>query len=72
MNLDFSAFRGGIEVNQNFVSLFILAGAIPLVHAQFRVSGYAKRLAVFLLLVFVMFGAFLLASRGALIAFLLP
>jgi hypothetical protein len=68
--LDFSAFRGGIEVNQNLVSLFVLAGAIPLVHAQFRVSGYAKRSAVFLLVGFAMFGAFLLASRGVLIAFL--
>lgn len=67
--LDFSAFRGGIEVNQNYVSLFELAGAIPLVHWLFRSNGFAKKLGIFALLAVVITGAALLESRGLLVAF---
>lgn len=67
--LDFSAFRGGVEVNQNFVSLYVLAGAIPLLHALFNVSGLWRKTGILALLGIVLAGAMLLASRGVLIAF---
>jgi O-antigen ligase len=67
--LDFEGMRGGIDVNQNFVSVFVLAGAVPLVYCLFRLSGW-KRSGTFLLLLLVILGAFILASRGMIAAFI--
>jgi O-antigen ligase len=68
--LDFEAMRGGIDVNQNFVSVFVLAGAIPLVYMLFKVRGWAL-LAPLTLLLVVALGSFILASRGMLGAFIM-
>jgi O-antigen ligase len=67
--LDFEGMRGGIDVNQNFVSVFVLAGAIPLVHLIFNSRGWI-RLGILALLLFVALGSFILASRGMLGAFI--
>lgn len=69
--LNFEALRGGVDINQNYVSLFVLPGAVPLV------SGIlvSKRRLVKLLcvppLLCVVAGGLILASRGMFIAFLL-
>jgi O-antigen ligase len=67
--LDFEAMRGGIEINQNFVSVFVLAGAIPLVYLLFNARGWRLLGTVALLLVIAL-GSFILASRGMLAAFI--
>jgi O-antigen ligase len=67
--LDFEAMRGGIDVNQNFVSIFVLAGAIPLVYILFNSRGWIL-LATLALLMIVALGSFILASRGILGAFI--
>jgi O-antigen ligase len=66
--LDFKGMRGGIDVNQNFVSVFVLAGAVPLLYALFSFAGW-KRVGISALLLFVILGAFILASRGMIAAF---
>lgn len=68
--LDFEAMRGGIEINQNFVSVFVLAGAIPLVYLLFNARGW-KLLGTIALLLVVALGSFILASRGMLAAFIM-
>jgi O-antigen ligase len=68
--LDFEAMRGGIDVNQNFVSVFVLAGAIPLVYMLFNSRGWIL-LATLALLLVVALGSFILASRGMLGAFVI-
>jgi O-antigen ligase len=68
--LDFEAMRGGIDVNQNFVSVFVLAGAIPLVYILFNTRGWILLASLALLLV-VALGSFILASRGMLGAFII-
>lgn len=67
--LDFEALRGGIDVNQNFVSIFVLAGAIPLVYLLFNTRGWVL-LATLALLLVIALGSFILASRGMLGAFI--
>lgn len=68
--LNFEAMRGGIDVNQNFVSVFVLAGAIPLVYMLFKARGWALVATLTILLV-VALGSFILASRGMLGAFVM-
>ena len=67
--LNFEAMRGGIDVNQNFVSVFVLAGAIPLVYKLFNSRGWIL-LGTLGLLLIVALGSFILASRGVLAAFI--
>ena len=66
--LNFEALRGGIDVNQNFVSVFVLAGAIPLVYLLFNSRGW-KLIGTLALLLIIALGSFILASRGILAAF---
>lgn len=61
--------RGGTDINQNFLSVWLLLGAFPLVQLLFTGKTKKTRLLAILLLTVVCFGAFLLASRGMLIAF---
>jgi O-antigen ligase len=68
--LNFEAMRGGIEVNQNFVSVFVLAGAIPLVYFLVNSRGWMLLGALVALLI-VALGSFILASRGMLAAFVM-
>ena len=68
--LHFEALRGGIDVNQNFVSVFVLAGAIPLVYMLFNARGWILPATLALLLVIAL-GSFILASRGMLGAFIM-
>lgn len=68
-HLDFSAFRGGIDVNQNYVSLFELAGGVPVVHWLFGARRFWKRSSFLLLLTVILSVGLLLQSRGELIAF---
>ena len=69
-SLDFEAMRGGIDVNQNFVSVFVLVGAIPLIYMLFKVRGWIFLGTIALLLVIAL-GSFMLASRGMLGAFIM-
>jgi O-antigen ligase len=68
--LNFEGMRGGIDVNQNFVSVFVLAGAIPLVYMLFNSRGWIL-LGTLALLLGVALGSFILASRGMLAAFII-
>jgi len=66
--LNFEALRGGIDVNQNYVSVFVLAGIIPLIHFLFTAKrGFLKFLSLPALLV-VMLASLILASRGMIAA----
>ncbi len=66
--LNFEALRGGIDVNQNYVSVFVLAGIIPLIHTLFVAKrGFLKLLGLPVLLV-VMLASLILASRGTIAA----
>jgi len=70
--LNFDALsRGGIEVNQNFVSIFVLVGALALVYQVILQRGFWKKLLLMSLLLPMVLGSFILASRGVLGAFLL-
>ena len=60
---DFEGMRGGIDVNQNFVSVFVLVGAIPLVYMLFNVRGWILAVTLALLLV-VALTAFILHHAG--------
>ena len=68
---NFAAYRGGIEVNQNNVSIFVLAGALPLVHALFTVPSRRLKVLVFVLLSAIAMASLILASRGLMTAFAL-
>lgn len=68
--LNFEGMRGGIDVNQNFVSVFVLAGAIPLVYMLFNSRGWIL-LGTLAILLVVALGSFILASRGMLAAFMM-
>lgn len=67
--LSFEAYRGGIEVNQNYVSIFLFLGALPLV--SYICIGKNRLLKSFCLplLLFETFAALILASRGGFTAF---
>ena len=68
---NFAAYRGGIEVNQNNVSIFVLAGALPLVHALFTAPSRWVKALVFVLLSGIAMASLILASRGLMTAFAL-
>jgi O-antigen ligase len=68
--LNFEGMRGGIDVNQNFVSVFVLAGAVPLIYLLFNSRGWTL-LGTLVLLLVVALGSFILASRGILGAFII-
>src|SRR5216683_437527 len=51
---DFEALRGGVAVNQNHISVFVLAGAIPLVNCLFSARSYFFRVIVMLSLLLMM------------------
>ncbi len=66
--LNFEVLRGGIDVNQNYVSVFVLAGIIPLIHILFAAErGLLKFLLLPVLLVVVL-ASLILASRGMIAA----
>jgi O-antigen ligase len=60
----FTYFRGEELVNQNYVSLFVLAGAIPLVEALFQKRKLFLRLLALAGLFLMAYASLLLASRG--------
>jgi O-antigen ligase len=68
---DFNAFRGGTNINENYESLFLLAGVFPVVN--FISSNRSKVWKALLIatLFSISLGAFILASRGMIIATLL-
>ncbi|HEY6351166.1 MAG TPA: O-antigen ligase family protein [Candidatus Angelobacter sp.] len=66
--LNFAALRGGIEANQNYVSQFVVAGAIPLIGILFMAKRRWVKLACLPILLCVMLGALILASRGMIAA----
>ncbi len=64
----FAAYRGGGLVNENYVSMFVLAGAIPLINAIFAQKIRLLNLLFLAVLMFVMLAALILASRGMIAA----
>jgi O-antigen ligase len=66
---DFEAYRGGIEVNQNYVSLFVVSGALPLIHALFTAPKRWVKVLSLLLLPAIALATLILASRGLIAAF---
>jgi O-antigen ligase len=69
--LNFEAYRGGIEVNQNYVSIFVLAGLMPLTYVIFVARSIFFKILTFLILFCSILASLILASRGMLIAFVL-
>jgi len=67
--LDFTGFRGGIEVNQNYVSLFTLVGAISLCNIILTGKRFLVRLLFLLPLLCIVSASVILASLGMLAAF---
>jgi len=67
--LNFEGLRGGIDVNQNFVSMFIFPGAIVLADMSLTERRLPRRCLALFLLVCVALGALILASRGIFGAF---
>jgi O-antigen ligase len=65
---DFSAFRGGTNVNENYESLFVLAGVFPVVNCLFLATKKVWRALLAAALFSIALGAFILASRGMIIA----
>jgi O-antigen ligase len=67
--LNFEAYRGGIDVNQNYVSEFVLAGALPLIYFLFTGNRRFLKFACLPILLYILLGGSILASRGLLVAF---
>jgi O-antigen ligase/polysaccharide polymerase Wzy-like membrane protein len=67
--LNFEAYRGGIEVNQNYVSLFVLVGALSLINALFMAKSWLLRFLLLSVLLGIVLGGMILASRGMLAGF---
>jgi O-antigen ligase len=65
---DFSAFRGGTNVNENYESLYVLAGVFPIIGLLFHVKSKVWRLFLILALLPIALGASILASRGMILA----
>lgn len=68
--LNFTVLRGGIEVNQNYVSDFVLLGAISLINVVLVSKRLWVKLVSLLPLLLIMAASLILASRGLFIAFL--
>ena len=66
--LNFEALRGGIDVNQNYVSVFVLAGIVPLVHSLFVTKHRFLKVLCLPVLLVVMLASLILASRGMIAA----
>ncbi|HEY6250071.1 MAG TPA: O-antigen ligase family protein [Candidatus Angelobacter sp.] len=66
---NFEALRGGIQVNQNYVSQFVLTGGLPLLALLFLARRRLLKLLAVLLLLCVLSGSLILASRGIFAAF---
>jgi O-antigen ligase/polysaccharide polymerase Wzy-like membrane protein len=69
VQLNFEAYRGGIEVNQNYVSLFVLVGALPLINALFTAKSWLLRFFLLSVLLVIVLGGMMLASRGMVAGF---
>jgi len=65
-----AAGRGGIEVNQNYVAAFLLLGGLPLVYLLFTAGKLWLKLLSWPLLIVVLLGALILASRGIFAGFI--
>jgi O-antigen ligase len=65
---DFTAFRGGTNINENYESLFVLCGAIPLIQFVLISKGILQRMASSAALLVILFASSILASRGMLLA----
>jgi O-antigen ligase len=65
---DFSVFRGGTGVNENYESLFMLTGAIAAFYFLIATDGLAVKLAFAGALSIILLGSGILASRGSLIS----
>ena len=61
---DFRGFRGGLLVNQNYVSYFVLIGALPLVFVLFLKREYFLRLFAIAALLLMAYASFVMASLG--------
>lgn len=63
-NLNFQAYRGGIKADQNYVSGFVMTGALPLVNSFVTAKKRSARLVSAMFLFCVFFTSLLLASLG--------
>lgn len=68
---DFSSFRGGTNVNENYESLFLLAGVFPVVYFASSTKAKVWKALLIVALLLICLGSFILASRGMIIAALL-
>ncbi|HKD15361.1 MAG TPA: O-antigen ligase family protein [Candidatus Angelobacter sp.] len=68
-HLDFQAYRGGVKSDQNYVSSFVMVGALPLLNSFFAAKHFFARVGSLVLVFFVLFTCLLLASRGMFAAF---
>lgn len=66
--LEFSAYRGGTSVNENYLSAVILAGAAPLAYVLFSTTNLLLKSGILLSLLCVTVASLILASRGMLVA----
>ncbi len=66
-SLDFSAYRGGTSVNENYLSMVLFTGVAPLVYCLFTGLGRISN-GLLLLLLVIMSASLILASRGILFA----
>jgi O-antigen ligase len=69
--LKFENLRGGIDVNQNFVSVLVLVGTLALLYQVVRQRGFWTKSLLITLLLPMVLASFILASRGMVAAFLL-
>jgi O-antigen ligase len=67
--LNFEAFRGGVDVNQNFISEFVLPGALPLIYVIFTDKRWFWKFICMPVLLCIILGGLILASLGMLTAF---
>jgi len=65
---DFATQRGGVLINENYVSTFILAGALPAVDTAFVQRNNLLRCAALAGLLPMIFASLILASRGMVVA----
>ena len=67
--LNFAAYRGGILVNENYVSMLVLVGVAPLLYFFFLgTNRLLVRITSIVLLLFIVFASLILASRSMLTA----
>lgn len=67
--LNFEAYRGGVEIDQNYVSIFVFPGILALTSLLFVFKRLISKLVCALLLVASLFASLILASRGMFVAF---